>query len=220
MGVPLIVRSRTQNRNFLAKKSPRRRSGYAESNGRVRREAAVRDCFAWMSRWLRWLSRSLLGSGAGAALYGAHRTAKTAREGRAEQRAADGYLKVLSLAQQEAQWHDSRIWNLSLDPQEVAWRVVDFINVEEPPLTDKPTAFALIAAFASDPVRTSYTAWREAADALDKKIEWVGVGVVQANPHDGTPDEWMKELTDVLQPKEREARKAIAEAIARELGHR
>jgi hypothetical protein len=54
-------------------------------------------------------------AGAGVALYGAHRTAKTAQEGRAEQRAADGYLKILSLAEQEAQWFDSIVFNLGLD---------------------------------------------------------------------------------------------------------
>jgi len=47
------------------------------------------------------------------AFYNTRRTAKTAREGRAEQRAADGYLKVLSLAEQEAQWLDSTVYNLA-----------------------------------------------------------------------------------------------------------
>jgi len=42
-------------------------------------------------------------AGASVAFYSARRTAKTAQEGRVEQRAADGYLKVLSLAAQEAQ---------------------------------------------------------------------------------------------------------------------
>ena len=47
------------------------------------------------------------------AFYNTRRTAKTAKEGRAEreQRAADGYLKVLSLAEQEAQWLDSLVYN-------------------------------------------------------------------------------------------------------------
>jgi hypothetical protein len=31
------------------------------------------------------------------AFYSTHRTAKTAREGRVEERSADGYLKILSL---------------------------------------------------------------------------------------------------------------------------
>jgi hypothetical protein len=36
------------------------------------------------------------------AFYNTRRTAKTAKEGRAQQRAADGYLKVLSLAEQRS----------------------------------------------------------------------------------------------------------------------
>jgi hypothetical protein len=47
-------------------------------------------------------------AGAGVALYSAHRTAKTAREGRAEQRAADGYLQVLTLVEREGHWIDTR----------------------------------------------------------------------------------------------------------------
>ena len=40
------------------------------------------------------------------------------------------------------------------------------------------------------------------------------------DPTANVPDEWMKELTDDLQPKEQAARKILAEAIAHELGHR
>jgi hypothetical protein len=60
------------------------------------------------------ISSATVGSaGASVALYGARRTAKTAQETRTEQRAADGYLKVLSLAEQEAQWLDSTVYNLA-----------------------------------------------------------------------------------------------------------
>jgi hypothetical protein len=54
-------------------------------------------------------------TGASVAFYSAHRTAKTAQEGRGGQRAADGYLKMLSLAEQEAQWHDAHVFNLGGD---------------------------------------------------------------------------------------------------------
>ena len=58
-------------------------------------------------------------TGAGVAFYSAHRTARTARETRTEQRAADGYLKVLSLVEQEALWLDSIVHNLGLDQKEL-----------------------------------------------------------------------------------------------------
>jgi hypothetical protein len=62
-------------------------------------------------------------AGAGVALYGTRRTAKTAEEGRVQQRAADGYLKVLSLAGQEAQWLDSIVYNLGQDRKELEYGV-------------------------------------------------------------------------------------------------
>ena len=40
------------------------------------------------------------------------------------------------------------------------------------------------------------------------------------DPLANVPEEWMKELTDVLQANEHSARKALAEAVAHELGHR
>lgn len=160
-------------------------------------------------------------TGAGVAFYSAHRTAKTAREGRAEQRSADGYLKVLSLAEQEAQWHDSHVHNLSLDREELRWGEVKMIRFPEPAGTDRSTAAALIAAFASSTVRSSHTAWREAADALGKKIQEIGIDMnLEDDPEANVPGEWMKELTDDLQPKERAARQVLAEAVAYELGHR
>jgi hypothetical protein len=110
-------------------------------------------------------------AGAGAALYGTRRTAKTAQEGRIEQRAADGYLKILSLAEQEAQWLDSRVFNLGLDRKELEYDVVSFLEVPEPAVTDRATTAALVAALASKAVQTSHAAWRAAADGLDMKLE-------------------------------------------------
>ena len=63
-----------------------------------------------------------------------------------EQRAADGYLKVLSLAEQEAQWLDSRVYNLGLDRKELEYGVVSPMKVSKPELTDRATASALIRA--------------------------------------------------------------------------
>ena len=54
---------------------------------------------------------------------------------------------------------------------------------------------------------------------MHEKVKWIGIGL-SLNAEEYVPDEWMKELTDDLQPKEREARKALAEAVAHELGHR
>jgi hypothetical protein len=163
---------------------------------------------------------------AGAAFYSTHRTAKTAREGRAEQRAADGYLKVLGLAEQEAQWLDAAVFNRSLDPRDDF--TISFVRreVPEPAITDRATAAALIAAFASGPVREAHAAWRQAADDLDMKLKAVETYMAEAEialrPGMGVlvPPQFVKELIEDFHPKEEGARKALAEAVAKELGHR
>jgi hypothetical protein len=162
---------------------------------------------------------------AGAAFYSAHRTAKTAREGRAEQRAADGYLKVLSLAEQEAQWLDAAVFNLGLDPRDDVSSVLQR-DVPEPAFTDRATAAAMIAAFASGPVREVHAAWRQAADVLDVRMKVMNmvmdIDASVARPGTGVlvPKGFVEELTEDLQPKEVGTRKALAEAAAKELGHR
>jgi hypothetical protein len=103
--------------------------------------------------------------------YTAHRTAKTARDGRVEQRSADGYLKILSLVEQEAQRLDSIGPQPRLGPKALEYGVVSFLRVPKPAPTDRATAAALIAALASEPVRAGHAAWRTAAAALDMEIE-------------------------------------------------
>jgi hypothetical protein len=97
-------------------------------------------------------------TGATAAFYSTHRTTKTAREGRVEQRAADGYLKVLSLAEQEAQWLDATVFNMGFARDDPSWSLFKR-DAPEPAQTDRATAVALIAAFAPEAVHTSHDAW-------------------------------------------------------------
>jgi hypothetical protein len=84
------------------------------------------------------ISSAMVGlAGAGVALYGTRRTAKAAQEGRVEQRAADGYLKIPSLAEQEAQWLNSRVHNFGLDRKELEYGVVSrIISLEQHPPAD------------------------------------------------------------------------------------
>jgi hypothetical protein len=137
-----------------------------------------------------------------------------------EQRAADGYLKVLSLVEQEALWLDSIVHNLGLDREDLDYGFVAYRQVPKPELTDRATAAALLAAFASEPVQASYAAWRVTAAALDARLETVCFARQEGDPNANTPEEWMKELTEDLQPKERAARQELAEAVATELGDR
>jgi hypothetical protein len=108
-----------------------------------------------------WLSRLISSAtvglaGAGVALHGTRRTAKTAQEGRAEQRAADGYLKIVSLAEQEAQWLDAQVFHFGLDEPDDAWGFVKR-DVSKPAMTDRATAAALPAAFASASVQEAHS---------------------------------------------------------------
>ncbi len=84
----------------------------------------------------------------GIAIWTAKRNAALAREQRVEQRAADAYLQILRLAEQEAQWLDTSVYNLELDRAEVIYGIVREIVVSEPPRSDRATAAALIAAYA------------------------------------------------------------------------
>jgi hypothetical protein len=158
-------------------------------------------------------------AGASVALYGTWRMAKTTQEGRAEQRAADGYLKVLSIAEQEARWLDACTFNLGLDREAVSDGVAyEKATPKQPAVTDKATASALIAAFASPSVWAKHTAWREVADAAGKKIDYISQPMTIEYGRNASED-WMKELRE-LQSKEHATRRALAEAVAHDLGHR
>lgn len=160
-------------------------------------------------------------TGASAAFYSTHRTAKTAREGRVEQRAADGYLKVLSVAQQEAHWLEAQIYNLGLRRKELSHGVVSGLNVPKPAVTERATAAALVAALASKAVQTTHDAWRDAADGLEMRLTAINFSMMEDGDADANvPVEWMKGPWEDAQPKERAARQALAEAVANELGHR
>jgi hypothetical protein len=100
------------------------------------------------------ISSAVVGlAGASVAFYGARRTAKTDQEGRGEQRAADGYLKVPSLAEQEAQWLNSRVYNLGLDRQDLEYGVVSWMKPPKPELADRATGppAHTVRAFLADP---------------------------------------------------------------------
>jgi hypothetical protein len=108
-----------------------------------------------------------------------------------------------------------------LERSEDVWNSFMSRDVPEPALTDRATAAALIAAFASGPVQASHAAWRQAADNLDMSLKAIDVAMTEdGDPYASVPKDWMKELTEDLHPKERAARQTLAAAVAAELGHR
>jgi hypothetical protein len=95
------------------------------------------------------------------------------------------------------------------------------MTLPKPELADRATASVLIAAFASEQVRTAHAAWRAAADALTLGIDDVIVNTTEdGDPYANAPEDSTKELAENLQPKERAARRQLAEAVAHELDHR
>lgn len=157
---------------------------------------------------------------ASVAVWTAHQTGRLAREQRIQQRSADGYLQVLKLAEQEAQWLDAFVHNYGLDDELEQYGVDISIRVPEPAVSDRATANALLAAFGSSKVRAAHAAWRTAADSFDKLVKDIRVGFQLNGPPYTIDDKEMSTLTKNLQPSERSARQALAEAVATELGHR
>jgi hypothetical protein len=52
------------------------------------------------------------------------------------------------------------------------------------------------------------------------RAEGISFSVMEDYPYGNVPEDWMKELKETFQAKERDARQVLAEAVARELGHR
>lgn len=161
-------------------------------------------------------------SGAGAALWSTHRTAQTAREGRVQQRLAESYLEVLRLVELEAQWAKARVTNLKIAAEEDYPGIENRVRVPEQPAVDSRAVIAAhLAAFGSAQVGTLYRAWRERMTAVDDEHsnldfywrECIGVGgAIEIDK--------LKRMLDELLPEEATARKLMAEAMAKDLGHR
>ena len=154
------------------------------------------------------------------AVWTARQSARLAREQRVQQRSADGYLQVLQLAEQEAQWLDACVHNFGLDEQDLHYGAVERIDVPKPVVSDRATASVVLAAFGSARVRARHVAWRSAADSFGELVNYIIIDFNLNGPPYTVSDKDMKTLTENLQPKERAARQALAEAVASELGHR
>ena len=181
----LILRTADRKRNLTVKKLLRVHIVTARAlTGSVRGAPCFMhkvECLKHSAPWTYFGSRIgdyFRSRGSERPFYTARSTAKIAREGRSDQRAADGYLRVLSLAEQEARWLDANTFNLGRDQESVRNGEATRRDVpKQPAVTDKATASALIAAFASPWVWARHTAWREAADVTAEKIGWIFLGM-------------------------------------------
>ena len=137
---------------------------------------------------------------------------------------------MLRIVEREGQWVEARITNLKLTieeaevnpPHTAPWDyVAGFKRVkvpEEPAVTDRSIIAAHLAAFGSPNVRRLCQAWQSTVTEIDAEENLVRDSF-DVNPGEAPGLGVLKNLK-VLQPKERAARQALADAIAEELGHR
>jgi hypothetical protein len=143
------------------------------------------------------------------------------REKRRQERLADSYLEVLQIAEREGQWLETTTANLRLDREEIHNGLVRPVRVPETEVRDRARVAALLAAFGSTEVRTSYAACRSAADVAKSTIDDIKFwGNEVAEPVENVPDDMLKPLEDNELPAEQTARKVLSDAVAKELGHR
>lgn len=129
------------------------------------------------------------------------------------QRRADAYVEVLRVAETAGQWASTTTPSLDFgDPV--------------PPLPDlaaQAQVQALVGAFGSTEVRDLERAWRDSVRAVIKAVQAINVATSTEGRHGVTGIDKMgtwRRLDEELRPAERAAREALADGIARELGHR
>jgi hypothetical protein len=140
--------------------------------------------------------------------------ARTAQKGRSEQRAADAYLAVLRLVEQEVEWLDLRVAHLA-GPE---WDTPPMEEVPKPVVGDRATAAAYLAAYGSAVIRAKHATWRDAADHVYRGISGIEEGIHVQHDRPGPQDVYQR--LEEVQAKEGATRQALEDAIARELRHR
>lgn len=152
-----------------------------------------------------------------ATAWSAHKTAKTAREGRIEQRRADAYLQVLTIVEREGHWTEAWLANFGDLPERDDEYAEALVSPPAPEVADRAKASALLAAYGSSEVRDRHAAWRTATNLITHEIRshlhWLSF-----DRDYGVDEESLKRQEQL--PKEQAARRDLAEAIASELGHR
>lgn len=143
-----------------------------------------------------------------------------ARENRIQQRLADAYVDVLQIVEREGLWLQAAVTNLKNSVWD-EYEQIPRLRAPEPTLADQATAAALLAAFGSNDVRENYDEWRSAMSAALQEREGVYWNLQESGDPDARPSEQdLRELAEIRYPREQAARSRLADAIARELGHR
>lgn len=130
-----------------------------------------------------------------------------AREAREQQRLENAYLELLKMAERAGQW---------------AQMVYPVFQSGQPPNTPLPSlevqadTEALVNAFGSPEVRELLKTWRSVLTEMVLLAEQIEYEEAHGTPSAISPRKTIHEL----RPKERDARRALADRVAVELGHR
>jgi hypothetical protein len=135
------------------------------------------------------------------------------------QRLADSYLEVLRLVEREAQWLKATTENWKVGAVNHDYQLnLRRVELPERTIADRSTIAAHLGAYGSTNVRTFHQTWLSTITSIeDAHHSWDGD--VEVN---GEPPSFgnIEHVQTVLHPKELAARHALADAIAKDLGHR
>jgi hypothetical protein len=160
------------------------------------------------------------GGGLGVAVWSRKKDAAVTQETLRQQRLADAYLELLRLVEQEGQWVEAKVSNL-VTASEDELGIFKRMHVPTPDLADRSTAAALLAAVGSREVRLKHERWRKSVTTFEDAfaaLQWEHQE--HGDPREPLTADDLFALVHEVHPVEQAARSELAEAIARELGHR
>ncbi|MFG2103560.1 hypothetical protein ACGFJ5_23520 [Micromonospora echinaurantiaca] len=134
---------------------------------------------------------------------------RLAKEQRVHQQRASAYVEVLTIAERVGQW-------VSLTKP-----AIDFGSPPPPALPDfldQARSQALLNAYASTAVKTKFKEWRSTVDEVIRAVEQIEFLTENPEPGVSRARVWA-DLETKFRPKEREARKLLADQMADELAN-
>lgn len=138
-------------------------------------------------------------------------TLRSATEARIQQRLENAYIAELDIAERAGQWAQSVLPMMDTNPPQT---VPSLPSVEE-----QAHAEALVKAFGSDEVRKLMEVWRDIVKQMISTVGTIAWIEQDTERHRGIQENPRRDLPE-LRRREREAREAIGEQVAIELGHR
>jgi hypothetical protein len=132
-----------------------------------------------------------------------------AKEARKQQRLETTYVPLLEMAERTGQWVQMAYPMIDTNPPQPN-------PAELPSFAEQAHTEAVARAFGSVEVRNRMKTWRAVVTEMIRTVEQIGREEASGRFSEVSP----RVTLDKLRPQEREARDAIADQVAGELGHR